>query len=166
MLTLFILNETFTNGYKDIFLDIASIFAILSGILVIVSKNPIVSILFLISLFLSISSYLILLGMNFIGISYLLVYIGAVSILFLFILMLINIRISELLSDTSNSIPLAIIIGISFNYPLYQILPNDITLNFSSNNPLNHIFYTSFGDYINKLFNYSVNKIFYVTSKI
>ena len=40
--------------------------------------------------------------------------------------MLINVRISELLSNTSNSIPLAIIITISFNYPVYQILPYSI----------------------------------------
>src|ERR1700684_2442762 len=122
MNSLFILSESYTNGYRAEVLDIISLLAILSGILVIVSKNPIVSVLFLIGLFLSISSYLIILGLNFIGLSYLLVYVGAVSILFLFILMLINVRISELLSNTSNSIPLAIIITISFNYPVYQIL--------------------------------------------
>jgi NADH-ubiquinone oxidoreductase chain 6 len=75
---------------------------------------------------LSISSYLIILGLSFIGLSYLLVYVGAVSILFLFILMLINIKGSEILSYTSNSIPLAIIITILFNYPMYQILPYSI----------------------------------------
>ena len=63
-----------------------------------------------------------MLGISFIRLSYLLVYVGAVSILFLFILMLINIRISELLSDSSNSIPLAIIAGIEFNYLIYQLL--------------------------------------------
>jgi NADH-ubiquinone oxidoreductase chain 6 len=67
-----------------------------------------------------------ILGLNFIGLSYLLVYVGAVSILFLFILMLINVRISELLSNTSNSIPLAVLIAISFNYPIYDILPYSI----------------------------------------
>ena len=123
MNSIFLLNETFTNGYTAEFLDILSILAILCGILVITSKNPIVSVLFLIGLFLSIASYLMILGLNFIGLSYLLVYVGAVSILFLFILMLINVRISELLSNTSNSIPLAILIAISFNYPVNQILP-------------------------------------------
>jgi NADH-ubiquinone oxidoreductase chain 6 len=62
-------------------------------------------------------------GMTFIGIAYLLVYIGAVSILFLFILMLINVRISELQSDTNNSLPLGIIIGSFLYYFLYRILP-------------------------------------------
>ena len=60
-------------------LDVASLFAIFCAILVIVSKNPIVSALFLIGLFLSISCYLIMLGINFIGLSYLLVYVGAVK---------------------------------------------------------------------------------------
>jgi NADH-ubiquinone oxidoreductase chain 6 len=63
-------------------------------------------------------------GMTFIGIAYLLVYIGAVSILFLFILMLINVRISELQGNTNNSLPLALIIGSSTYYFLYQILPS------------------------------------------
>lgn len=93
----------------------------------IVSKNPIVSVLFLIGLFLNIASYLLMLGVNFIGLSYLLVYVGAVSILFLFILMLINVRISELVTDTSNSIPLALMIGIIFNVTLYRLLPTNIT---------------------------------------
>jgi NADH-ubiquinone oxidoreductase chain 6 len=132
-----------TNGYRTEILDILSLLAILCGILVIISKNPIVSVLFLIGLFLSISSYLITLGLSFVGLSYLLVYVGAVSILFLFILMLINIRVSELLSYTSNSIPLAILIGISFNFPVYQIIPYSVA-NFNSytadlNNTLNDI---------------------------
>jgi NADH-ubiquinone oxidoreductase chain 6 len=143
MNSLYILNETFTNGYRSEILDIISLAAILCGILVIISKNPIVSVLLLVGLFLSISSYLMILGLNFIGLSYLLVYVGAVSILFLFILMLINVRISELLSNTSNSIPLAIFITIAFNYPLYQILPYSVA-SFNSytvdlNNTLNDI---------------------------
>src|SRR6266487_1341143 len=140
--SIFILNETFTNGYRIEILNFISAASIISGIFII-SKNPIVSVLFLIGLFLSISSYLIILGINFIGLSYLLVYVGAVSILFLFILMLINVRVSELLSDTSNSIPLAVLIAIAFNYPVYQVLPYSIA-GFNSytidlNNTLNNI---------------------------
>ena len=121
MNSLFILNENFTNGYRVEILDLISIVSIISGIFVIISKNPIISVLFLISLFLNISAYLILLGVNFIGLSYLLVYVGAVSILFLFILMLINIRISELLGNTSNSLPLGIVI-IIFIFDIFNIL--------------------------------------------
>ena len=127
--TLFLLNESFTNGYIAVILDFISLAAVFCGIFVIISKNPIVSVLFLIGLFLSISCYLIILGVSFIGLSYLLVYVGAVSILFLFILMLINVRISELLSNTSSSIPLAVLITLYFNFPLYQILPYSIVYN-------------------------------------
>ena len=174
MNNILLINETYTNGYRVEILDILSLVAILCGILVIISKNPIVSVLFLIGLFLSISSYLIILGLNFIGLSYLLVYVGAVSILFLFILMLINVRISELLSNTSNSIPLAIIITISFNYPVYQILPYSIAA-FNSytvdlNNTLNDLWYNNYSDYLNKLFRLVIKsdngEISFVSSKI
>jgi NADH-ubiquinone oxidoreductase chain 6 len=124
---------------------------------------------------LSISSYLIILGLSFIGLSYLLVYVGAVSILFLFILMLINIKGSEILSYTGNSIPLAIIITILFNYPVYQILPysiaafNSYTVNL--NNTLNDIWYNNYTDYLNKFFKINSleldkGEISFVTSKI
>jgi NADH-ubiquinone oxidoreductase chain 6 len=175
MNTLYILVETYTNGYRVEGLDIISLISVLCGILVIISKNPIVSVLFLIGLFLSISSYLIILGLNFIGLSYLLVYVGAVSILFLFILMLINVRISELLSNTSNSIPLAIIITIFFNYPVYQILPYSITAFNNStinlNNKLNDMWYNNYSDYLNKIFKFidvevDNGEISFVTSKI
>jgi len=90
-------------------------------------------VLFLIGLFLALACYLILIGLSFIGLSYLLVYVGAVSILFLFILMLINVRVSELLSYTSNSIPLAILVGITFNQTIYPILPqNNVVYEFIS----------------------------------
>ena len=125
MQNLFILNETFTNGLTYSLLNIISALSVLCGILVIVSKNPIVSVLFLIGLFLNIAGYLMMLGINFIGLSYLLVYVGAVSILFLFILMLINVRISELVTDNNNSLPLAAIIGIIFNLALFKLLPNN-----------------------------------------
>jgi hypothetical protein len=81
MFTLTLINESFTNGYRVEILYILSLVAILSGILVIISQNPIVSVLFLMGLFLSIASYLIILGLSFIGLSYLLVYVGAVAIL-------------------------------------------------------------------------------------
>lgn len=173
--SLYILIETFTSGYKVEVLDILSLVSVLCGILVIISKNPIVSVLFLIGLFLSISTYLIIVGLNFIGLSYLLVYVGAVSILFLFILMLINVRISELLSNTSNSIPLAIIIAVSFNYPVYQILPYSITAFnryiIDLNNTLNSLWYNNFSYYLNKIFKFNTveldkGEIFFVTSKI
>lgn len=160
METLYTLDETLTNGYRTEVLDLFSLISILCGIFVIISKNPIISVLFLIGLFLSIASYLIILGISFVGLSYLLVYVGAVSILFLFILMLINVRISELLSETSNSIPLAIIIAICFNYPLNQVLPYSL----AASDSYRVSFYNTFihgwsnnhySDYLYKIYNIS-----------
>ena len=176
MNSLILINETFTNGYRAESIYIISLASVLSGIFVIISKNPIVSVLFLIGLFLSIACYLLVLGINFIGLSYLLVYVGAVSILFLFILMLINVRISELLNDTSNSIPLALVIAISFNYPVYQTLPiNLLNINgYSAKLNSNLTDYLSdftvrgySADYISRFFNFFNNddKILFVTSK-
>ena len=66
----------------------------------------------LIGLIGSISIYLIFIGLTFIGLAYIIIYIGAVSILFLFIVMLIDIRVSELQNDNRDSMPLALYIGL------------------------------------------------------
>ena len=121
MYILFILNDTIYNGYLDKSIILVDTICVVVAIFTIVSKNPIVSVLFLISLFLGIAIHLLISGLSFIGLSYLLVYVGAVSILFLFILMLINIRISELLSETSNVIALNIVTILLFNYAIYEI---------------------------------------------
>lgn len=126
MHNLFLLLENTSNGFLTHVLDIIQVLSILCAISVIISKNPIVSVLFLIALFLCVSIYLIFLGLNFLGLSYLLVYVGAVSILFLFILMLINIRISELSNDTNNSIPLGAIVFIIFYSSISLIIPSNL----------------------------------------
>ena len=126
MLNLFYI-PSILNGFSPDFLNIIYIISLFSGVFIIISKNPIVSVLHLIVLFSSISCYLIFLGAKFIGLSYLLVYVGAVSILFLFILMLINIRVSELISDTNNNIPLAILTILGFFIPYNKILPDTKT---------------------------------------
>jgi NADH-ubiquinone oxidoreductase chain 6 len=168
---LLLLNEIYTNGYTHNILDILSVLAIISGISVIISKNPIVSVLHLIGLFAYVSFYLIIIGLNFIGLSYLIVYIGAVSILFLFILMLINIRTSELQSNTSNSIPLTIIIGIIISYFLFQVLPYGIIISsYLNNRNISENFYTIEvgGAEINNInnINSGKNDLFFVTSKL
>lgn len=165
---LYVINEYDTNGYYYYLLDLLSILAILSGIFTIITKNPIISILFLIGLFASIASYLLLIGLSFIGLSYLIVYIGAVSILFLFILMLINIRISELQSNTKNSILLAVIITFFFDYILFQILPYSITVSNNYNILVKNIIYDfSWNELFNSFMYFKTNKpnIFFVTSK-
>jgi len=167
----FSIQDIVSNGYTVEFLDLLSVIAVLFGITVIINKNPIASLLCLIGLFASVSVYLILSGLTFIGFSYLIVYIGAVSILFLFILMLLNIRTSELQSNNSNSIPLALFITILLNYSLFQLLPYSSAIINSYNNKLSNIIYnlptSKYSDIIgniNKQTDISTNNVMFVTS--
>nr|YP_010758774.1 NADH dehydrogenase subunit 6 [Tilletia controversa]WEX30822.1 NADH dehydrogenase subunit 6 [Tilletia controversa] len=111
---------------NNFLLDFLAISAIFSGILVITSKNPVISVLFLISVFVNIAGYLILLGVGFIGISYLIVYVGAIAILFLFVVMMLNLQIAELSSigkEYTQNIPLGTIIRSLFIFELISLLP-------------------------------------------
>jgi NADH-ubiquinone oxidoreductase chain 6 len=153
LFTLFSLLDLFINGYKTEIIDFFYFFSIILCINTIISKNPIVSILYLISLFSVIACYLIYIGIDFIGISYLLVYVGAVSILFIFILMLINIRVSELLTETNNSLPLSILSVLPFLYIIGKTIPN---INFKDKELIN-----LFKD--NEYFFNSIQEIFFVS---
>lgn len=155
---LYLLAEVVTSGFKTVFIFLLSLISIFFGIMIIITKNPVVSVLYLIGLFLSISLYLMLLGLYFIGISYLLVYIGAIAILFLFILMLINVRVSELLTEGLNSVPLAIIAVLSFNFNVGNILPYYLHISDAFSNYLIYInritinsFYAGIDSMMNKL---------------
>ena len=107
-------------------LDLLTFGTLLSGILVITSKNPVIAVVFLISTFINAAGYLIMLGIGFIGISYIIVYIGAIAVLFLFVIMIINIKLTDILetgSQYTKNIPLAISIGSLFIYEIFTILP-------------------------------------------
>lgn len=123
MYNIYLLNDYVTNGFITQYVDFIYILSIFLGVLTITNRNPVVSVLFLIGLFFNIATLLVLVGYNFIGLAYILVYVGAVSILFLFILMLINIRISELLNETSNAIPLSVLVVLIFYNITSKVLP-------------------------------------------
>jgi len=125
--------------FYNIVLNILQVIIIVCGIFIIINKNPIISILYLIGLFLSVSLYLIILNITFVGISYLLVYIGAVSILFLFILMLIDIRISELHENNKNNIYLGIVISVLF-YGIFNNINVSYQNTYNYENLLNKLF--------------------------
>ena len=111
---------------KILLMDITAFNAILSSILVITSKNPVISVIYLISLFLNAALYLIIKGIYFLGISYILIYIGAITVLFLFVIMMINIKLTDILesgSQYTKNIPLALSVSGLFLYELYNILP-------------------------------------------
>jgi len=111
---------------NNFLLDLLAFGAVLSGILVITSKNPVISVLFLISVFINAAGYLLLLGVGFIGISYLIVYVGAIAILFLFVVMMLNIRLVEIISvgsEYTKNLPLGLIVGSLFFFEVLSIVP-------------------------------------------
>ena len=108
------------------FLNILAFGTLFSSIFSITSKNPVISVIFLISTFVQAALYLILIGINFVGISYIIVYVGAIAVLFLFVIMMINIKLTDIL-ETGNqytkNLPLAIAIGSLFIFIIFTILP-------------------------------------------
>ena len=112
---------------KSFLLEMLIINSIISAILVIIAKNPIVSVIFLISLILNSALFLIVKGMYFIGISYILVYLGAIIVLFLFVIMMINIKLTDILEigyQYTKNIPLALTVSGLFFYVFFNVLPS------------------------------------------
>ena len=84
-------------------------FLIVTCISVIFSKNPVNSVLFLVLAFLNSTFVFILIGAEFVGIILAIVYIGAVAILFLFVVMMLDIQITTLMFNIKRYIPLALL---------------------------------------------------------
>jgi len=89
-----------------------SFITIASSLMVISSKNTVHAVFFLILDFVSISSLFIMLGAEFLGMLTLIVYVGAVAVLFLFVVMMINVNFSELKSGFLEYIPFGLVIGL------------------------------------------------------
>ena len=92
-----------------------SIIAIVSAIFVIVSRNTVHAVFFLILDFISIACLFIMIGAEFLGMMMIIVYVGAVAVLFLFVVMLMNVTEQKLSwfrgSKKSNHIPTGLIVG-------------------------------------------------------
>lgn len=120
-------------------LDLLAFGAIISSIFVITSKNPVISVLFLISLFVHSACYLLVLGVGFVGLSYLIIYVGAIAVLFLFVIMMINIRLVDLLevgSEYTQNLPLGFIITALFFYEMLSISPISLNVDNLFNLPI------------------------------
>lgn len=109
-----------------LFINILAFGTLLSSVFSITSKNPVISVIFLISTFVQAALYLILIGINFVGISYIVIYVGAIAVLFLFVIMMINIKLTDILetgSQYTKNLPLAIAIGSLFIFIIFTIIP-------------------------------------------
>ena len=90
--------------------------AVLSAILVTISKNTVYSVFFLISVFVSISILFIMIGAEFLGMIMLIVYVGAVAVLFLFVVMMLNVKEQSIKKPSRkgiiNNISIGSLVGI------------------------------------------------------
>jgi len=83
----------------------------LAGLLVIFSKNPVQSVLFLVVVFCLSAQLFVLLEVDFLAMVLIIVYVGAIAVLFLFIVMMLNIRVVELGEILNRYFPLAALVG-------------------------------------------------------
>ena len=89
-----------------------AIVAVTAGLLVTVSRNPVHSVLWLILAFLSSAGLFVLLGAEFVAMLLIIVYVGAVAVLFLFVVMMLDIDFAELKGEMAKYMPLGLLIGV------------------------------------------------------
>ena len=89
-----------------------SFIAILSSVFVIFANNPVHSVLWLILTFFSVAGFFILVGAEFLALLLMIVYVGALAVLFLFVVMMLNISFAGLRSGVAQFLPFGILIGI------------------------------------------------------
>src|SRR6202140_4612193 len=89
-----------------------------SAVMVIVSRNPVHSVLFLILAFVNASGLFILMGAEFLGMVLIFVYVGAVATLFLFVFMILDVDFAELREGFIQYLPIGIVIGGIFLFEL------------------------------------------------
>ena len=83
-----------------------------AGFLVTVSRNPVHSVLWLILAFFSSAGLFVLLGAEFVAMLLVIVYVGAVAVLFLFVVMMLDVDFAELKGEMARAMPLALLIGV------------------------------------------------------
>ena len=128
----------------SIFFYTFAIIAVVSAIMVTVSKNTVHSVFFLILDFISISCLFIMIGAEFLGMIMLIVYVGAVAVLFLFVVMMLNVAQQKnqwfASEESSKHIPIGLIISTIIFFELIIVIggwkykPDIFDINNSLNN--------------------------------
>ena len=109
-----------------IFFYVFSVIAVVSAIMVTVSKNTVHSVFFLILDFISISCLFIMIGAEFLWMIMLIVYVGAVAVLFLFVVMMLNVAQQKnqwfVSKDSSRHIPIGLLISVIIFFELIIVI--------------------------------------------
>lgn len=99
-------------SFADFAFYVFALIVVTAGLMVTVSRNPVHSVLWLILTFLSASGLFVLLGAEFVAMLLIIVYVGAVMVLFLFVVMMLDVDFAELRAGMMKQLPLAIVIGL------------------------------------------------------
>ena len=100
--------------------------ALVSGVMVITAKNPVHSVFYLVLAFVNASLLLILLGVEFLPVVFMIVYVGAIAILFLFVVMMLNIKLVEILDNSTRYAPIGFIVGFVFFTSALSVIDQEV----------------------------------------
>ncbi|MEN9010744.1 MAG: NADH-quinone oxidoreductase subunit J [Yoonia sp.] len=89
-----------------------AISTIAGGLMTVIARNPVHSVLWLILAFLSSAGLFVLLGAEFVAMLLIIVYVGAVAVLFLFVVMMLDVDFAQLKAEMARYMPLALLIGV------------------------------------------------------
>src|SRR6056297_2018270 len=89
-----------------------AISALTGGLFTVISRNPLHSALWLLLSFISAAGLFVLLGAEFVAMLLIIVYVGAVAVLFLFVVMMLDVDFAELKAEMAKYMPLALLIGV------------------------------------------------------
>lgn len=110
----------------DIFFYLFSALLLLCGSMVILVKNPVHSVLFLMLVFCNASGLLILLGADFLALIFLMVYVGAIAVLFLFVVMMLNIKTIEWHEFLFRYLPIGILLWFFLVFEIHWVLNSNM----------------------------------------
>ena len=99
-------------GLQALFFYLFAFVAVASAFMVISARNPVHSVLFLILTFINASGLLLLTGAEFLAMILLVVYVGAVAVLFLFVVMMLDVDFAELKGEMARYMPLGLLVGV------------------------------------------------------
>jgi len=99
-------------GIGEIAFYAFSISTLIGGVFTVVSRNPVHSVLWLILSFISAAGLFVLLGAEFVAMLLIIVYVGAVAVLFLFVVMMLDVDFAELKAEMARYFPLGLLIGV------------------------------------------------------
>ncbi len=141
------------------FFYLFSCITVASAVIVVTARNPVHSVLFLILAFVNAAGLFLILGAEFLAMMLVIVYVGAVAVLFLFVVMMLDVDFQELRKGSSKYLPVGVMIGLVFFVELALVvgtwvvnpaavtgkaLENVAASGLSNTQVLGHVLYTDY----------------------